>query len=81
MVKNLVLGLGTTGALNALKKQGKVYFRKNAVMYQSKGKKPQVAWILKKSVTIPQRRFMYIDNKDREKISGYFKDLIDESDT
>lgn len=81
MIKNLVLSLGTTGALNALKKQGKVYFRKNAVIYQAKGKRPQVAWILKKSVTIPQRRFMYIDNKDREKISGYFKDLIDESDT
>ena len=50
-------------------------------MYKTKKGKPQVVWILKKSVTIPQRRFMYMDDEDLKKIRGYFKEIIYESDT
>ena len=80
-VKKLVMGRGTSGAFDYLKKRGSIWFTRNAVMYKTKKGKPQVVWILKKSVTIPQRRFMYMDDDDLKKIRGYFKEILDESDT
>lgn len=80
-IKRLVMGMGTSGALAYLRKRGSVWFTKSAVMYKAKSGKPQVVWILKKSVTIPRRRFMYIGDEDLKTIRGYFKEILDESDT
>lgn len=80
-VRTKVLALGTTGTLKYLKQRGSVWFTKNAIMYKPKKGKAQVVWILKKSVNIPQRRFMYINDQDIKVMASYFKGLLDESNT
>lgn len=77
-VKKKVMALGTAGALRDLKRSGTVWFRKGYVMYRSKNGKSQIVWYLKKSVTIPQRRFMYIDDNDITVIKENFKGLLND---
>lgn len=77
-VRAMLRNAGTiTALIKKLNGQGYGCFRRGkAFMYCKKGEKPEVLFILKDSVVIPARPFLYFTNDDIKAIGKIMKEVV-----
>jgi len=70
---------GVKGALEEFRKQGyRIWFTDRAIMGQKGKGKPQVLFYRKEEVKIPQRKFVYLGDKDWEEITEMIRGWVRE---
>lgn len=81
-VRNMLRNSGSIASLiSSLRSQGySCYTRGNAFMYGKKGEKQQVLFILKDSIVIPSRPFMYFNADDARRIGQIMKEVTLDED-